>query len=91
MSGQKYRKHRGKKAFPWPLVALGGILLIVAVFLLTNQGSGGTPAILVDQPSIDYGYVKFGGDRQFRIQVTNTGDGVLRFKERPRVEVLEGC
>jgi hypothetical protein len=45
----------------------------------------------VDQDKIDYGYVKFGETRQFALKVTNTGDGTLRFKEQPYLEVLEGC
>jgi hypothetical protein len=92
MSPNKYRKQKRRKASPWPLVALGGLLIAAAVFLFANQGGGGgTPAITVDQSLIDYGYVKYGETKQFRFQVTNTGDGALRFKEQPRVEVLEGC
>jgi len=52
---------------------------------------GGTPRIVVDQTTIDYGYVKFGETRTFAIAVKNTGDGVLRFGEKPYIEVLEGC
>jgi hypothetical protein len=37
------------------------------------------------------GYIKLGEYRTIKIQVTNTGDGVLRFKEQPYLEVLEGC
>ena len=72
---------------------LGGILLIVAIFFFTNQGGdgGGTPSIAVDQQKIDYGDVKFGVNKTFAIKVTNTGDGTLRFKEEPYIEVLEGC
>ncbi|HEY9153215.1 MAG TPA: hypothetical protein VIN60_10050 [Anaerolineales bacterium] len=91
---KKYR--RQKKSFPWPIVVFGGILLIVAVFFFANQSSngdngGGTPVIAVDQQKIDYGYVPFGNNKTFAIKVTNTGDGVLRFKEKPYIEVLEGC
>jgi hypothetical protein len=69
------------------------ILVVAAVLLLTRQGgeSGGTPQIVVDQQQIDYGYVKFGETRAFEIAVTNAGDGALRFKEKPHIEILEGC
>ena len=88
---QKYRKQR--KNFPWLFVALGGgLLLLAAVLFARNNGDGGgAPSLSVDQNKIDYGYVKFGENRQFALQVTNTGDGTLRFKEEPYIEVLEGC
>ena len=86
---QKYRKQKQQKTFPWLLAALGGGLLLIAAVLFAR--GGGTPSIKVDQDKIDYGFVKFGENRQFTLQVTNTGDGTLRFKEQPYVEVLEGC
>ncbi len=88
------RNKRQKKSFPWVFVVFGGILIIAAVFLFANQGGGsggGTPVIAVDQQKIDYGYVPFGNNKTFTIKVTNNGDGILRFKEKPSVEVLEGC
>ena len=89
---QKYRKQKQAKKFPWLFVALGGgLLLLAAVLFARNGGGGGTPSMSVDQNKIDYGYVKFGENRQFALKVTNTGDGTLRFKEKPYVEVLEGC
>lgn len=90
---QKYRKHNQRKNFPWLVAALGGGLLLLAAILFarSNGTGGGTPSIAVDQNKIDYGDVKFGESRQFAIQVTNSGDGTLRFKEQPYIEVLEGC
>lgn len=91
MSKKKYRKQ--KTNFPWPLVALGGFLLLIAAFFLAtrNGDGGGTPLIEVDQQKIDYGYVKFGETRSIAVKVTNTGDGTLRFKDQPYIEVVEGC
>ena len=90
---QRYKKQNQRKNSPWLLVVLGGgLLLLAAILFARNNGSGGgTPTIVVDQNKIDYGYVKFGETRQFAIQVTNKGDGELRFKEQPYIEVLEGC
>ena len=92
-NNKRYRKQNQRKQFPWLLVVLGGGLLLLATILFTNGsgGGGGTPALKVDQDKIDYGYVKFGENRQFTLTVTNTGDGNLRFKEKPFIEVLEGC
>lgn len=86
---QKYRKQR--KNFPWLLVVLGGGLLLLATVLFANRSGGGTPSISVDQQTIDYGYVKFGETRSIAVKVTNTGEGTLRFKEQPYIEVVEGC
>ena len=91
------RRGRQKKNFAWPLLVFGGILLVVAAFLFANKSGGGggnengTPKIVADPQKIDYGYVKFGNNETFKIKVTNSGTGVLRFKEKPYVEVLEGC
>ncbi len=92
MSKKKIRKQN--KSFPWLLVALGGVFVVIAGFLFARQGGdtgGGTPAIAVDQQKIDFGDVKFGVNKTFAIQVTNTGTGTLRFKDQPYIEVLEGC
>ena len=89
-NNKRYKKQK-KKNFPWLLLALGGILVAAAAFLFAQQDGGGTPSIAVDQQKIDYGDVKFGVNKTFAIQVTNTGDGTLRFKEDPYIEVVEGC
>ena len=89
---QKYRKQKQQKNILWLFAALGGALLLLVAILFARGGGGtGTPSLAVDQNQIDYGYVKFGENRQFRLQVTNTGAGTLRFKEQPYIEVLEGC
>ena len=90
----KARRQKQKKSFPWILLVLGGAFLVVAAFLFARQGGGdggGTPSIAVDHQQIDYGDVKFGVEKTFAIKVTNTGDGTLRFKEAPFIQVLEGC
>ncbi len=91
---KKRRKQKQKKTSPWLPVALGGVLLLIAAFFFASRGGdsgGGTASIRVDQQKIDYGYVKFGETKSFAIQVTNTGNGRLRFKEKPYIEVLKGC
>jgi len=92
--GKKHKRQKQRNTFLVPLLVLGGILLIVAAFLFVRQGGGGgggTPSIAVDQQKIDYGDVKFGVEKTFAVKITNTGDGTLRFKEQPYIEVLEGC
>lgn len=89
------RKHKQQKLSK-PLIGLiiGGILLVAAAlfFVFSSGGDGGgTPKMVVDQEKIDYGDVHFGVNKTFAIKVTNTGDGLLRFKEKPYIQVLEGC
>jgi hypothetical protein len=93
---QKDNRQRRKKKFSWPMVVLGGILLVaVALFLANRHGIGkhgsGPPKIAVDQQRIDYGYVRYGTNETFDIEVTNIGGTVLRFNEKPYIKVLEGC
>ncbi len=96
----KQRRRSARRSFPWPLAAFGSVLLIVAAVLFARSAGGPAQAasqdggggrIAVDQQKIDYGYVKFGNDETFRIKVTNTGSGLLRFADQPYIEVLEGC
>ena len=90
---KKYKRQK-KQYYPWLLLALGGILVVAAAFLFARQGGGdggGTPSIAVDQQQIDYGDQHFGTNLTFAVKVTNTGDGNLRFKEKPYIQVLEGC
>jgi hypothetical protein len=89
---KKHKRQKQKQKFPWLFLALGGVFVAFAVFLFARQGDGGgTPSIAVDQQLIDYGDVKFNVEKTFAIKVTNTGDGALRFREDPYIEVLEGC
>lgn len=89
---KKYKKQK-KQNYPWLLLALGGFMVVIAGLLFARQNGdgGGTPAIAVDQQKIDYEDVKFNVEKAFAVKVTNTGDGTLRFKEEPYIEVLEGC
>ena len=90
------RRMRQKKSYK-PMIWLvgGGLLLLAAALFLTfgggNDNGGGMPALVVDQQAIDYGDVKLNTNLTFEIKVTNTGDGTLRFKEEPYIEVREGC
>ena len=90
------RRKQKRKSGQKTLIALGigGLLLVLAAIFFALQGGdtgGGTPKLVADQDKIDFGYVKYGVNKTFAIKVTNTGDGILRFKEKPYIEVLAGC
>lgn len=94
MSKKKRLPQKKQLSTPMIVLIIGGFLLLAAVgfFAFSNRNDGGgTPAIAVDQQKIDYGDQKFNTNLTFAIKVTNTGDGTLRFKEKPYIEVLEGC
>ena len=91
---KKHRRYAQKKTFPWLLLTFGGFFILIAIFLFARQDGddgGGTPSISVDQQRIDFGNIQFGVTKSFAVKVTNTGDGRLRFKDEPYIEVLEGC
>jgi len=92
----KRRKQKQTISTPVFILMIGGALLLAAGILFGLQrvggdNSSGTPALAVDQEVIEYGDVKFNTNLTFEIKVTNTGDGTLKFKEDPYIEVREGC
>jgi hypothetical protein len=89
----KGRRRQKKSMSPLILLIGGGVLLIAAaLFIAFGSGDGGgTPTLAVDQEVIDYGDVKLDTEKSFAIKITNIGDGTLRFKEEPYIEVREGC
>lgn len=92
---QERGKRSRKKNVPWLVIIFGGVLLLVAGWLVfanrSGDNGGGTPDIAVDPESIDYGDLALGTNLTFEIEVTNRGDGVLRFEEEPYIEIVEGC
>ena len=90
------RKQQKKSINPLIWMVGGGALLIAAALFMvfggkSNDTDGGTPALAVDQETIQYGDVKFNTNLTFEIEVTNKGDGTLKFNEDPYIEVREGC
>lgn len=78
------------------LIGAGVILIVAAIWLTLPKVDGqpdqmGTPAITVNQEKIDFGEVKLDTPLTFEFNVTNTGNGTLRFTEAPYIEVVEGC
>jgi hypothetical protein len=96
MSKNFKRKRRKQSSSPVLWLVSGGVALIgIALFLVlvvSDDASGkGIPSLTVDQEIIQYGDVKFNVPLTFSIKVTNTGNGTLRFKEKPYIEVRDGC
>lgn len=89
-------KRKRKQAEPLSLrtyLIIGSALLlaVAAYWWLIRPNIEKPPAISVDQTQINFGDVQLGTPISFKIRVTNNGEGPLRFKETPYIEVLEGC
>lgn len=107
MSNKKFesKRHLARKRRraqrTWLFLALGGVFLIGASFLLIrgNQNSqplaaievNGAPSLIADQEQVDLGEVKLGQTVKVSFRLTNVGDQPLRFSEQPYIEVVEGC
>lgn len=91
----------------WPLFALGGLLIVGALFVLirgsqnqTDQQTGagssapqvtGAPRVAVSQDTLDYGNVNLGRTITSVFTVRNVGDRDLIILGEPAVQVVEGC
>jgi len=103
MSKEKNYRTRYGRSKPTPsrkpliLIAGGAVLLIVALIFVFQQPqpsadtTGGTPKLKADRELVDLGDQKLGNTVQVSFQLSNIGDGTLRFKQNPYVEVKEGC
>lgn len=91
-----------KRLPPWLLwagVAAVGVLATLALLVWQGNrdaGAGtsdaqGTPNLVVDQTSIDFGDVPVNKMVKASFKLSNTGDGPLTISHPPVPEVLEGC
>ncbi len=78
-------------------IALGALAL-VAIGVITawwlwsaSEVSGGTPRLALDRDVVELGYLRFESPARVVFALTNTGDGVLKLADIPRVKVLKGC
>ena len=95
---KKYRKQK-RKGSTWIAVVtvVTGLAFIFAGLRTFRSSSnppevtGGRPAVSVDRKLIDFGNLKDYTVKTISIKVTNSGTGMLRFTDKPYVEVVEGC
>lgn len=83
-----------KRLIFWGLLGSGVLLLAAMLSLVLPKAAlkdSGTPKLVVEPARLDYGDVKYDTPLNFELKVTNQGDGILRFKSEPVVEVREGC
>ena len=96
----KKQVRRKKPGAPWPLLLIGGGLLLVfgAVFAFARPSAArapiavtGAPSLKADQEDVNLGDVKLGQTVEVSFKVTNVGSEALRFTKEPYIEVKEGC
>ena len=51
----------------------------------------GTPRLMVDQTTVDEGYVRFNDPVRTAFRLTNAGDAPLRILDTPQVQLVQGC
>ena len=99
------RKDEQAAKSPWPFVVMGvGAVLIIVVGFLAWRGSTsgtkaasatpqvtGSPKLSVDRDSIDFGKVPLDQTVRAEFKLKNVGDRPLRILGEPRVELVKGC
>lgn len=101
---RKRRKQRQAPSRRGPLlvVAAGGALLLAAVALILTQTLfagepavtpqvAGSPRLMVDQTTIDEGYVRYNVPIRTTFRLSNVGDQPLKILGTPQVRLVDGC
>lgn len=82
---------------PWRWAAFGAVALLALSggafwwFSEAQNTAGGTPRLVLDRELVDLGYLRFETPVRVVFMLTNTGDGLLRLTDVPKVKVLKGC
>lgn len=94
----KYDRAKPKSSRKPLILIIGGavVLIIALIFALqqtqgTTDNSSGTPKLRADKELVDLGDQTLGNPVKVTFQLSNTGDGTVRFSKEPYVEVKEGC
>jgi hypothetical protein len=89
--------------YPWLWPAVGGVvLLIAAILVVLRPWSGGdepqytpqvagAPRLVVEQATIDEGYVKYDVPVRTTFRLSNAGDQPLEIVGPPQVQLVQGC
>jgi hypothetical protein len=100
---RKQRRSQAKaRRFPWLGFAVSGLALAILLLVVVVQPwSGdepqvtpqvtGAPRLMVDQPIVDEGYVKYNVPIRTTFRLSNVGDQPLKILQTPQVQLVEGC
>jgi hypothetical protein len=87
---------------PWVLLAAGSFVMIILVVAAVAQPWSqeeptvtpqvvGAPRLVVDQTTVDEGYVKYNVPIRTTFRLNNVGDQPLKILHTPEVRLVEGC
>jgi hypothetical protein len=85
----------------WHWLAIAGVLLLIvggAVIWNSSRNRSpvtpqvaGSPKLLVDQTTVDEGYLQYNVPVRTTFRLSNVGDQPLKIVGQPMVELVEGC
>jgi hypothetical protein len=94
------KRNQPSHRFPWPWLVVVGALLLIAGSLVVWTSSGrhsetspqvvGAPKLVVDQMTVDEGYVRYNVPVRTTFRLSNVGDQPLKILGA-LVELVEGC
>jgi len=100
---KRKKRQTPTKRFPWLWLAVGGVLLLVVgavVVLRPKSGddtpqytpqTAGAPRLMVDQTTVDHGYIKYDVPVRSTFRLSNVGDQQLEIVGAPQVQLIQGC
>ena len=106
MSGARIKRKNeqaGKSPWPFVVIAIGAVLIILVGFLAWRGSTSGAkaasaapqvtggPKLSVDRDSVDLGKVPLDQTVRAEFKLKNVGDRPLRILGEPRVELVKGC
>jgi len=89
------------RQLPWHWLAIVGAVLVIAAGVLvwtsasrqpqTAPQGAGVPKLVVDQTTVDEGYVQFNVPVRTAFRLVNAGNRPLEILGQPQVELVQGC
>lgn len=97
---RRKRNQLSPRRFPWPWLAVVGVLVLIAGGLVVWTSSRsrpavtpqvvGAPKLVVDRTTVDEGYLQYNAPVRTTFRLSNVGDQPLKILGAP-VELAEGC
>jgi hypothetical protein len=99
---QKVDRHPTSRRFVWVALAATAVAVFIgAIVLLANPGSSaepsatpqvsGAPRLMVDQSTVDEGYLTYDTPIRTTFRLSNVGDQPLEILGTPQVGLVRGC